>query len=187
MYQSIDDPQNEGIAIQPKRNWLIWLAVFICLFAIFAIVYITSPGVSAPQKVDDFTKAELVTYRKAISESEAPMRRARLHDFLTTYPNSTRIPSVQAQLDVIQSYEATQWIDLTNIVYNPELQNTEKLAALNNYATTWDGALLGGRSEDIKSIREKLEANLDHPSLPCLLYTSPSPRDGLLSRMPSSA
>ena len=26
-----------------------------------------------------------------------------------------------------------------------------------------------------------------HPSNPCLLYTSPSPRDGLLSRMPSSA
>ena len=24
-------------------------------------------------------------------------------------------------------------------------------------------------------------------TLPCLLYTSPSPRDGLLSRMPSSA
>ena len=26
-----------------------------------------------------------------------------------------------------------------------------------------------------------------HKSLSCLLYTSPSPRDGLLSRMPSSA
>ena len=26
-----------------------------------------------------------------------------------------------------------------------------------------------------------------HPFLTCLLYTSPSPRDGLLSRMPSSA
>ena len=25
------------------------------------------------------------------------------------------------------------------------------------------------------------------PNTPCLLYTSPSPRDGLLSRMPSSA
>ena len=25
------------------------------------------------------------------------------------------------------------------------------------------------------------------PLMPCLLYTSPSPRDGLLSRMPSSA
>ena len=27
----------------------------------------------------------------------------------------------------------------------------------------------------------------DAPCEPCLLYTSPSPRDGLLSRMPSSA
>ena len=27
----------------------------------------------------------------------------------------------------------------------------------------------------------------DNPIIPCLLYTSPSPRDGLLSRMPSSA
>ena len=26
-----------------------------------------------------------------------------------------------------------------------------------------------------------------HQTHPCLLYTSPSPRDGLLSRMPSSA
>ena len=26
-----------------------------------------------------------------------------------------------------------------------------------------------------------------YPSITCLLYTSPSPRDGLLSRMPSSA
>ena len=28
---------------------------------------------------------------------------------------------------------------------------------------------------------------LGHPVIACLLYTSPSPRDGLLSRMPSSA
>ena len=28
---------------------------------------------------------------------------------------------------------------------------------------------------------------IDHLGLACLLYTSPSPRDGLLSRMPSSA
>ena len=30
-------------------------------------------------------------------------------------------------------------------------------------------------------------ANVDAQYLDCLLYTSPSPRDGLLSRMPSSA
>ena len=32
-----------------------------------------------------------------------------------------------------------------------------------------------------------LTQRLTHPSFGCLLYTSPSPRDGLLSRMPSSA
>ena len=32
----------------------------------------------------------------------------------------------------------------------------------------------------------KVEGNPEHPAS-CLLYTSPSPRDGLLSRMPSSA
>ena len=31
------------------------------------------------------------------------------------------------------------------------------------------------------------EVGVDHTDHTCLLYTSPSPRDGLLSRMPSSA
>ena len=34
------------------------------------------------------------------------------------------------------------------------------------------------------ALSPKLNSKLDYP---CLLYTSPSPRDGLLSRMPSSA
>src|SRR5665647_3807905 len=35
-------------------------------------------------------------------------------------------------------------------------------------------------------LRDKI-THFDHERIPCLLYTSPSPRDGLLSRMPSSA
>ena len=38
-----------------------------------------------------------------------------------------------------------------------------------------------GRAKDLGAI------SLDHKESICLLYTSPSPRDGLLSRMPSSA
>ena len=38
---------------------------------------------------------------------------------------------------------------------------------------------------DKKDIQSALETLQSHYS--CLLYTSPSPRDGLLSRMPSSA
>ena len=50
---------------------------------------------------------------------------------------------------------------------------------LRDMKKTWDGLLVGADQWDAK-----------HPQLmpkPCLLYTSPSPRDGLLSRMPSSA
>ena len=41
-------------------------------------------------------------------------------------------------------------------------------------------------SENIKSIFPKKDENRERIII-CLLYTSPSPRDGLLSRMPSSA
>ena len=37
------------------------------------------------------------------------------------------------------------------------------------------------------SNRESKLPSINLPVGPCLLYTSPSPRDGLLSRMPSSA
>ena len=38
--------------------------------------------------------------------------------------------------------------------------------------------------KDVKSLDKLIDNLLNHT---CLLYTSPSPRDGLLSRMPSSA
>ena len=41
--------------------------------------------------------------------------------------------------------------------------------------------------EDVKEFHELPELYEIDESIDCLLYTSPSPRDGLLSRMPSSA
>ena len=43
------------------------------------------------------------------------------------------------------------------------------------------GSLIYGKCFD------QLEFNKEEHPVGCLLYTSPSPRDGLLSRMPSSA
>ena len=40
----------------------------------------------------------------------------------------------------------------------------------------FEGWCVGAKSQNLKKLKK-----------PCLLYTSPSPRDGLLSRMPSSA
>ena len=42
-----------------------------------------------------------------------------------------------------------------------------------------------GLSED--SVKKIMKKNITHNSYNCLLYTSPSPRDTIRSRMPSSA
>ena len=49
---------------------------------------------------------------------------------------------------------------------------------------TMDATLKITKGTDGKPI---VEINGLSPDMDCLLYTSPSPRDGLLSRMPSSA
>ena len=71
-----------------------------------------------------------------------------------------------------------------------------KNAYWNNIFTNWGKE----ESENVTIIKKiPIFANLNHKELEevskllhdrvynCLLYTSPSPRDGLLSRMPSSA
>ena len=42
-------------------------------------------------------------------------------------------------------------------------------------------------SRQIQALENDLKVQLFERHASCLLYTSPSPRDGLLSRMPSSA
>ena len=56
------------------------------------------------------------------------------------------------------------------------------LKALSFFKTT----LSQFREDNIKEYPQKL-INIELNSMPCLLYTSPSPRDGRISRMPSSA
>lgn len=169
MYQSIDDPQDEldvSKTKRPKPNGLIWGAFALALLAVIGVVYWTSPGVSAPQAPEDFTQAELSTYRKAISETKAPMRRARLQDFLTTYPNSQRTPAVQAQLDVIKGYEASHWIEVTDAVYDTNKPVADKLTVLDAYAAKWGGALLGGRNDEINSMRDSLTGAIKDTASP---------------------
>ena len=65
----------------------------------------------------------------------------------------------------------------------------EAINVLSNY--TWAGNIrqLKNITEQLSVLEKERAINGDMISsyLPCLLYTSPSPRDGLLSRMPSSA
>ena len=64
--------------------------------------------------------------------------------------------------------------------------------APNGYAHRWIRTTVQG-FEDTANVSKKLREGWDFVTVEqvqneiCLLYTSPSPRDGLLSRMPSSA
>ena len=55
--------------------------------------------------------------------------------------------------------------------------------------TTRDPELAAAIADELKRQQHEIEliASENIVSHACLLYTSPSPRDGLLSRMPSSA
>ena len=61
--------------------------------------------------------------------------------------------------------------------FNPESDSTSTFSEFKVHYQRWTTVL--------DAILE-VKSNYDH-SIGCLLYTSPSPRDGLLSRMPSSA
>ena len=56
-----------------------------------------------------------------------------------------------------------------------------------NYLTNVKETLCGFAARHIGLSADDINHMLDTLGYNCLLYTSPSPRDGLLSRMPSSA
>ena len=65
------------------------------------------------------------------------------------------------------------------VTFTADLGQGEELSPVRGKAES-----LGVKEVFIEDLREEFVKNY---VFPCLLYTSPSPRDGLLSRMPSSA
>lgn len=167
MYQSIDDPQEELDALERgDKRMVIWVFAALCLGLVFAIVYWTSPGPPVQTPKDDILRAEQITYRKAISETSAPMRRARLQDFMTTYSESRYISAVEAQLDVINNHESQNWMQITDIVFAAKSTREEKLAALESFEAQWGGALLGGRESEIQELRAEILETPEAPKMP---------------------
>lgn len=180
MYQSIDDPQEELDALERgDKHVFIWLITALCLGLAFAVVYWMSPGPPANAPQDDNLRAEQATYRKAVSEMAAPMRRARLQDFTMTYPDSHYIPSVEAQLDVINAYEAQKWTETTDIIFAPKTTRAKKLATLDAFEAEWGGSLLGGRDDEIRELRKDILQTEDAAKTPSRKLTdlkSPIPK-----------
>ena len=87
-------------------------------------------------------------------------------------------------------------IEIENQQFSKNIETTAYDSSLNHDENTWEilNQSLGSSTFKVSNKREELGDKLANRGMiqqigfnPCLLYTSPSPRDGLLSRMPSSA
>ena len=80
-----------------------------------------------------------------------------------------------------------------NLEYNHPIRSPSEVMKLDRLGSFHQTRLSFTRRliDDLKYQKSKIEIhqwNIDNNGIgSCLLYTSPSPRDGLLSRMPSSA
>ena len=69
----------------------------------------------------------------------------------------------------------------------PSVRSTSVIFASPHSGRDYPASFLAQSGLDRLAIRSSEDAFVDRLFDICLLYTSPSPRDGLLSRMPSSA
>ena len=86
------------------------------------------------------------------------------------FNNSCNICKMEIDHYKKNSDENLEWVDITNNQEAIDLTSKSQAELLRRLHVIENGEVIGGAKAFV-----------------CLLYTSPSPRDGLLSRMPSSA
>ena len=117
-----------------------------------------------------------------VSAADGPMPQTREHVLLA---RQVGVPAIAVFLNKVDQVDDDELLDLVEM---------EVRELLNEYDFPGDDvpvvkgsalAALEGKEEGINAVKElmdQVDAYID-----CLLYTSPSPRDATLSRMPSSA
>lgn len=166
MYQSVDDLdelESEDARERAETRAAVW-KLFIVAALILVLVALFAPSLrKADDRAPDPMRAERASYHMAISEGSIALRRARLKDFAATYPQSDRLPAVDAQLAVLDLYEARSWAKVMDASYDPELSRIDKLTAIQIYETQWSQAYLGGRESELTAVRQALEMQTELP------------------------
>ena len=96
---------------------------------------------------------------------------------LTTVKVVLRKAERRSFYPLISSLGVKMGVNIVNIIKSP-------LYFQSRHEISW---IMGGLRDCSVNIGKTLRHGSGMSMLTCLLYTSPSPRDGLLSRMPSSA
>jgi len=158
MYQSVDDVLDEQ-SQKPHfgANRLKIIASIVGGFILLSAVAFFS---SQTQIEDNTSEQEFLeqraVYLTALQERSPPLRRARLIDFVETYPENERVAAAKAQLAVLQSEDDKDWLALQNVIYDTRQSRPIKLAAIELYESLWGSNLLGSRDTEIQSFRTRL-------------------------------
>ena len=163
MYQSVDDNEEiEEKNASKDVGRLKLLAALIVGVAVLAAVAVFSSSNTIVNDVETIATAEQYDiYFKALGEPEPALRRARLLDFVQNYPDHDRRKAAEAQLSVIQQADDMDWFSLNEIIFDPGQSKPAKLAAIDLYEDMWGATLLGGREDEVMSLREQLTTEND--------------------------
>jgi TonB family protein len=153
MYQVIDDPEEEEFAGRSGGSILPFIIGAILAGIVFFFVWLASPGQSISTGESVETPASRAAYLTALGETTPALRRARLLDYQRVYPDTDRKDAIQDQLDVINTAELRAWETVTRAVYDVRSESEEKIDALLTYEANWNGSLLGGRGEELDTLR----------------------------------
>lgn len=176
MYQSVDeqdDIDNEDALEISERRALMWKLLAGALIVLVIAALFGRPDLRPKDQTDIAARAETASYHTAVTEPSPALRRARLQDFQTTYPESLRQPAVSAQLRVLSQYETRAWAKVLDASYEPSLSSIEKLGVIQAYEREWGGAYLGGRESELSTLRGSLETETVLPDR--TLKGGPSP------------
>jgi len=165
MYQVIDDPNDEPSKTSSFSIWPFLIGAILAAI-VFFFVWLFSPGKPSQAGQTIETPASRATYLKALSEPTPALRRARLLDFKTAYPESDRIDAITDQIDIIQRAELIEWEILTAKVYDVRADADDKRAALAQYEARWNRNLMGGRGEELDALVAEIDETADAQPLP---------------------
>lgn len=160
MYQSIDSDNSGEDAPNPSdaKVWLVSsLMAGSALLLILGWLYSSSlgPHVGQVDPIGPEPEAR-VTYLRALAETDPALRRARLTDFITQFPENPRLGAVRSQLDVLDSVADRDWQATLTTAYDPRVEIEARRAAVSAYQTKW-GRYLGARDTDIQTLLAEIE------------------------------
>lgn len=158
VYQSVDSETEETEEVQTStsvRNWALGVVALSVLTVFIATQWGGSDATGETDPIGPEPEAR-AAYLKALSEPNPALRRARLTDFLTQYPDNPRRSAARAQLDVLDGAADKNWQATLTIAYDPRLDLETRRAAVNAYQEEW-GRYLGARDDEIVKLREDVE------------------------------